>query len=180
MARSALSAVQLKRAKFQQDAEWCEASEGTRAMMVPGTVLTLDPVVASGRGLLGNRRNIGFTSSDNEVEVVGLFEDPTSRKYVPTLHFRHLGRSGQMKDAVHRVLWYGPDGPLRFRVLRAAPEKVLKRKGAPDAHEVEPMLVTSQKTAAPSTAPAATVPAAAAAAAAAAVIRCGSSRPKYH
>ena len=153
-AKSAHSDAQRKRAKVEEAAEWSEASEDTEPMMVKGTVLTLDSKTASGKGLEGNKRNLGYYQSDNEVEVVGLFTDPTTKVYVTVLHFKHVGATGQMKNAISRVLWIGPAGPLRFKVVRAAPlqekrlEKDKKRKGAPGAGEVEPLLVTSRKTAA--------------------------------
>ena len=111
-AKSARSDAQRKRAKVEEDAEWSEASEDTEPMMVEGTVLTLDSRTASGKGLQGNRRNLGYTRSDKEVEVVGLFADPTSIVYLTALHFRHVGATDKMKNAVFRVLWVGPAGPL--------------------------------------------------------------------
>ena len=67
-AKSAHSDAQRKRAKAEEAAEWSEASEDTEPMMVKGTVLTLDSRTASGKGLEGNKRNLGYYQSDNEVE----------------------------------------------------------------------------------------------------------------
>ena len=65
-AKSARSDAQRKRAKVEEDAEWSEASEDTEPMMVKGTVLTLDSRIASGKGLEGSKRNLGYYQSDNE------------------------------------------------------------------------------------------------------------------
>ena len=65
-AKSAHSDAQRKRAKAEEAAEWSEASEDTEPMMVKGTVLTLDSRTASGKGLEGSKRNLGYYQSDNE------------------------------------------------------------------------------------------------------------------
>ena len=119
-AKSAHSDAQRKRAKIEEAAEWSEASEDTEPMMVEGTVLTLDSRTALGKGLEGNKRNLGYYQSDNEVEVVGLFADPTTKVYVTVLHFKHVGATSQSKNAIFRILWIVLRHPKRQQFPRRA------------------------------------------------------------
>ena len=60
VAAAEMTAVGRKRAKHAEESEWHNASDATKAMMVAGTVLVLDPKFAAAKGLVGNRRNLGL------------------------------------------------------------------------------------------------------------------------
>ena len=80
---------------LDEASEWKEAGDDTKHLVRPGAHLILDEVSAQTVGLQGNKRNLGYTSADGEVEVVGIYLDPTSTTLKPTLHFKHFIPKGR-------------------------------------------------------------------------------------